>query len=77
MKDLPKHPLASSWPSEIGTPGMLFALKGVGNRAFSRWLKRDCCSLFPVLPERTRLFRLVATHRTWTDEFLAAPSVWG
>ena len=77
MKDIPKHPLANLWPSEIVTLGVLFALKGVGNRAFYRWLHRDWRPLFPALPERTRLFRLLATHRTWTDEFLAAPSVLG
>ena len=46
MKNIPKHPLASLWPSETVTLGILFALKGVGNRAFSRWLRRDCpCGL--------------------------------
>jgi len=34
MKDIPKHPLANLWPSEIVTLGILFALKGGGNRAF-------------------------------------------
>ena len=34
MKDSPKHPQASLWPSEVVTLGVLFALKGVGNRAF-------------------------------------------
>jgi hypothetical protein len=77
MKELPKHPQASLWPSEIVTVGLLFALKGVGTRAFYRWLSRDWRPLFPSLPERTRLFRLLATHRTWTDEFLATPSVLG
>jgi hypothetical protein len=77
MKNIPKHPLASLWPSEIVTLGVLFALKGVGNRAFYRWLHRDWHPLFPALPERTRLFRLLTTHRTWTDEFLAMPSLLG
>jgi hypothetical protein len=31
---------------------VLFALKGVGNRAFYRWVSRDWRSLFPALPER-------------------------
>lgn len=77
MKGIPKHPQASLWPSEIVTLGVLFALKGVGNRAFYRWLSHDWRGLFPTLPERTRLFRLFATHRQWTDTFLAAPSVLG
>src|SRR5215813_11492363 len=77
MKEVPKPPLANLWPSEIVTLGVLFALKGVGTRAFYRWVSRDWRGLFPALPERTRLFRLFATHRSWTEEFLAAPSVWG
>lgn len=77
MKDIPKHPQARLWPSEIVTLGMLFALKGVGTRAFYRWVRRDWRGLFPALPDRTRLFRLFATHRAWTDEFLVAPSVLG
>jgi hypothetical protein len=77
MTDIPKHPLSNLWPSEIVTVGILFALKGVGNRAFYRWQHRDWRQLFPALPERTRLFRLLATPRPWTDECLALPSVWG
>jgi len=77
MKEFPKHPLANLWPSEIVTVGILFALKGVGTRAFYRWLTRDWRKLFPTLPERIRLLRLLATHRTWTEEFLAMPSVLG
>ncbi|MCB1796810.1 MAG: transposase, partial [Candidatus Competibacteraceae bacterium] len=41
MKALPKHPQATLWPSEVVTLGVLHALKGVGNRAFYRWLTRD------------------------------------
>lgn len=77
MTAVPKHPLSHLWPSEIVTMGLLFALKGVGNRAFYRWVSRDWRKLFPALPERTRLFRLLAIHRSWTDEFLATPSVLG
>jgi hypothetical protein len=77
MKERPKHPLANLWPSEIVTLGILFALKESGNRAFYRWLSRDWRPLFPALPERTRLFRLLATHRTWREEFLVMPSVLG
>jgi hypothetical protein len=49
----------------------------VGNRAFYRWVDRDLRRWFPVMPERTRLFRLLALHRQWTEEFLANPSVLG
>ena len=34
LHDLPKHPEARLWPSEVITLGLLHALKGVGNRAF-------------------------------------------
>ena len=56
---------------------MWHALKGVGNRAFYRWLTRDYHPLFPHLPERTRLFRLFKTHRPWTLLFLAPPTLLG
>lgn len=41
MKGIRKHSQANLYPSEIVTLGILFSLKGVGNRAFYRWLKRD------------------------------------
>src|SRR5256884_4322575 len=53
------------------------SVKGVGNRAFYRWLTHDYRPLFPRLPERTRLFRLFTTHQDWTQAFLAAPTVLG
>src|SRR3989449_7381133 len=73
----PKHPEAHLWPSEVVTLGLLHARKGGGNRPFYRWLTRDYRALFPRLPERTRLFRLFATHQDWTRVFLAAPTVLG
>jgi hypothetical protein len=77
MCAMPKHPQARLWPSEVVTLGLLHALKGVGNRAFYRWLTRDYRPLFPRLSERTRLFRLLKTHQDWTQAFLAAPTVLG
>ena len=74
---VPKHAQASLWPSEVVTLGVLFALKGVGNRAFYRWLDKDWRSLFPQLPHRTRLFRLCKTHWAWTGAFLATPTLLG
>src|SRR6266851_5819562 len=41
LRTMPKHPEAHLWPSELVTLGLLHALKGVGNRAFYRWLTRD------------------------------------
>jgi hypothetical protein len=77
MHTIPKHPEAHLWPSEVVTLGLLHALKGVGNRAFYRWLMRDYHTLFPRLPERTRLFRLFETHQDWTQVFMASPTVLG
>jgi hypothetical protein len=77
LRTIPKHPEAHLWPSEVVTVGLLHALKGVGNRPFYRWLTRDYRPLFPRLPERTRLFRLLKTHQDWTQVFLAAPTVLG
>ena len=77
LKNEYQHPQAKLHPSEVVTIAFLFALKGVGNRAFYRWLKRDYLELFPHLPERTRLFRLFLRHVNLTDNFLAQPSVMG
>ena len=77
MRDVRKHAQAVLWPSETVTLGLLHALKGVGNRAFYRWLARDYRALFPHLPERTRLFRLLKTHQAWTARFLAQPTLLG
>lgn len=77
MPDAKKHSQASLYPSEVVTLAQLFALKGVGNRAFYRWLARDYRHLFPKLPERTRLFRLFNSHRQWIDRFMAPPSLIG
>lgn len=77
MPEIVKHPQAHLYPSELVTIGLVFALKGVGERAFYRWFSRNFRPLFPRLPERTRLFRALKTHRTWTQYFLAAPSLLG
>jgi hypothetical protein len=77
MREVTKHSQAKLYPGEVVTLAMLFALKGVSNRAFYRWAHRDLLSLFPLLPERTRLFRLFAAHQEWTTRFLAEPTVLG
>ena len=77
MAAVPKHPDAHLYPSEVVTLGLLFALKGVGQRAFYRWLHNNYRAWFPGLPERTRLFRLFATHADWTASFLAPPTPLG
>jgi hypothetical protein len=58
----------------LGNLSHLHALKGVGNRPFYCWLTRDYRALFPRLPERTRLFRLFATHHDWTKLFCVLPT---
>jgi len=77
MSDLPKHSQASLHPSEVVMLGLLFAIKGVGNRAFYRWIERDYLSLFPTLPDRTRLFRLFVAHQEWSARFMAEPTFLG
>ncbi len=77
MTDVKKHTQASLNPSEVVTIALLFSLKGVGNRAFYRWLIRDYLALFPNLPCRTRLFRLFNTHCKWIERFMAETSLMG
>ncbi len=69
MDDLPKHPQAKLYLSEVVTLALLVALKGVGARAFYRWLVRDYQSLSPSVPERTWLFRVFVAHRAWRTIF--------
>ena len=57
-----KQTQAHLYPSEVVTLALLFALKGVGNRAFYRWIASNYKALFPRLPESTRLFRLFNRH---------------
>lgn len=77
MKDVKKHSQASLYPSEVVTLALLFSLKGKGNRAFYRWLRKNWLHWFPKLPERTRLFRAFNSNRRWIDRFKAKPSLLG
>ncbi len=77
MRQVPKHSQANLWPSENTTLGLLHAIKGTGNRAFYRWLDQNHRDMFPGLPNRTRLFRLLRQHQDWCNSFLAAPSLLG
>lgn len=74
MPDFKKHPQAKLYPSEVVTIGILFALKGGYFSAFYRWLKRDYQRLFPCLPDRTRLQRLLKAHPDWFEHFLVEPT---
>ena len=77
MRDAQKHSQASLYPSEVVTLALLFALKGRGNRAYYRWLRKNWLHLFPKLPHRTRLFHLFNSHQRWIDCFMAEPSLIG
>src|SRR5215207_2392289 len=75
MGDVPKHPQAKLYPSEVVTIGLLFALKGGYFRSFYRWLQREFAFLFAGLPERTRLQRSLCGHQGWCQRFLARPTL--
>ena len=75
MFDVPKDPRAHLWPGKIVTLGVLLRLKGGSQRRFYQWLSSNYRPLFPHLPERTRLFRLLAAHQAWADRFLAEPTL--
>src|SRR5512136_2475216 len=77
LKGVAKHSQAKLYPSEVVTIALLFALKGGHGRAFYRWLSRDYRALFPNLPERTRLFRLFASHQYLTTRFMAELTLFG
>ena len=77
LSDQRKHPLAELHPSEVVTLGMLQALRGEGNRAFYRWVQKELGGLFPRLPERTRLFRLLVQFEPLCQKFLAKPTLFG
>jgi len=62
MLNVPKHPDAKLYPSEVVTLALLYAIRGGGTRAFYRWLTRDYLALFPQVPERIHLARLFKTH---------------
>lgn len=77
LTNQPEHNQAKLSISELVTLGLLFALKGTSQRAFYRWLEHNWLDLFPALPERTRLFRRLKTHRNLTRKFLAEPTLFG
>jgi hypothetical protein len=77
MLDVKKHPLSKLYPSEAVTIGILYALRSGSFRSFDRWLHRELAPLFPHLPERTRLYRILCSLRRWTDRFLAQPTFFG
>ena len=65
---------ARLYPREILTVGLVFTLKGGTFRAFYRWLTANHGHLFPGLPERTRLLRLLRDYSELGEDFLATPT---
>ena len=72
LPDIQRHSQAKLYPSELVTIGILYSLKGGYFRAFYRWLERDYGDWFGdgSLPERTRLQRLLKTHKDWCELLL-------
>jgi len=58
LRAIPKHPEARLWPSEVGTLGLLHALKGGGNRVFYRLTG---CK-FQALQKRRKLIKVYAIN---------------
>lgn len=74
LTDVKQHDQALLHPSETGTIGVIYALKGGGYRAFYRWLSQNWRYFFPKLPEQRRLRRILGHYRSLTDRFLRKPS---
>jgi hypothetical protein len=77
VRDVRRRPQATLCPGERVTLALVFAFKGGSGHAFYRRLKRDWLYLFPGRPDRTRLFRLFATHADWTERFMAEATLPG
>ena len=77
LEKTPQHIQAKLSLSELVTLGLLFALKGTSQHQFYRWIKQNWLELFPALPERTRFFRRLKTHRQLPNQFLAEPTIFG
>jgi hypothetical protein len=63
MSEVPVHPQGLLYPSESVTLGLLYALKGVSQRAFYRWLQRDYAALLPFLPYREPVLLAIDERR--------------
>jgi hypothetical protein len=77
MTDLQKHSPAILSASEIVTLAIVFAIKGVGNRACDRCLQRHWRHRFPSRPHRPRWLRWFKRHRQCANHVLAAATVLG
>ena len=70
----PTPPHALWWPRAVVPLGILPALTGGGNRAFSRWRTRASRAWWPRLPERPRRLRLCSPQPDWPQTCLAPPT---
>jgi len=70
-----KHYQAKLSLSEIVVCGVLFVLVGRSFRRYYRWLVKR--KLFPVLPERSRLQRLVNHYSYVCEEFMGSRTFYG
>lgn len=69
-----QHRQAKLHPADVVVIGLLYAKRGGYFRAFYRWLKAHYGWLFPTLPERSRLSRLLSRHAEYTTRFLGEVS---
>jgi len=77
LKDLKNHSQSKLSLSELVTLALLYAIKGVGQRPFYRWVTHNWSHLFPRLPERTRFFRRLYNRIPLASRFLADPTILG
>ena len=77
IADAPQHSQAILSISEVVSIGILYAAKGVGQRAFYTWRRDNYGHIFPKLPERTRLLRRLHNQQHWTGYFRAEPTLFG
>jgi hypothetical protein len=71
LQDVKKHCLAELYPSEVVTLGMLHTLRGEDTCAFYHWVQKELAPLFPRLPDRTRLCRLLVQFAPLCQRVLA------
>ncbi len=77
MGPVKKYDDETLYASEVVTLMVLFAIKGGKFRAFYRWVAFNHRTLFPQLPDVTRVSRLFIAHQAWCKQFLGDTSMLG
>ena len=77
IADAPQHSQAILSSSEGVSIGILYAVKGVSQRAFYTWRHDNYGHLFPKLPKLTRRFRRLHNQQHWTGYFRAKRTLFG